>query len=61
MVPRAVLEELVREENANGVYRTRIAARILERELIGDDDVHSFSSHSLWSLCAAPTTHNEHT
>ena len=35
MVPRAVMDELVRREKAGQGYRTRIAANILCAELIG--------------------------
>ena len=35
MVPKAVMDELKRRENADQGYRTRIAANILCQELIG--------------------------
>jgi hypothetical protein len=41
------MNELIRREAESGQYRTRIAAEILRRELIGDSNVHSFSSRSL--------------
>jgi hypothetical protein len=34
-LPQPVLDELKRQEQATGVYRTRIAAGILERALVG--------------------------
>jgi hypothetical protein len=41
MLPKAALDELLRREAETGIYRTRVAAEILCRELIGD--VHSFT------------------
>jgi hypothetical protein len=42
VLPRSVLDELVRREQQSGIYRTRIAAQILCDELIGGG-VHSFT------------------
>jgi hypothetical protein len=44
MLPQRCLDELIKRENESGVYRTRLAAEILCRELIGDNDVRSFTS-----------------
>ena len=43
IVPRAVLDELLRREEQSGIYRTRVAAEILCRELLGSSDVRSFN------------------
>jgi len=45
MLPKAALDELVKREAASGQYRTRIAASILERELLGE--VHTYYPRSL--------------
>ena len=34
VIPKAVMDELMKIEVTTGQYRTRVAARILERELI---------------------------
>jgi hypothetical protein len=41
MLPQKALDELVRREQASGLYRTRIAAQILIDELCCN--VHSFT------------------
>jgi hypothetical protein len=41
MLPAAALNELIRREEQTGIYRTRVAAAILCRELIGE--THSFN------------------
>jgi len=46
MLPKAALDELKRREEKTGVYRTRIAANLLCRELLGGE-THSFTRPSV--------------
>jgi hypothetical protein len=48
MLPRAVLDELIRREQQTGVYRTRIAAEILCSWAKANSGArHSFNAQSL--------------
>jgi hypothetical protein len=45
VLPAAVLDELKKREEKTGIYRTRLCAAILERELLGGS-VRSFNRPS---------------